>query len=100
MRANRGNTKNYINHDLKEKQCGECKEIKKFTHFSFQTKGYLQTNCKPCRSKIKVRKDLETRANTHPNLFLNCGNEDCDHIWLRSRGNKCLKCTTEGVDYI
>lgn len=98
--TNRGNSKYYINYDKKERECGNCHKILKFSHFSIATKHYLQTYCKPCRSKIKVRRDLESRANSYPNLFYNCSNENCDHIWMKKRGEKCLKCNQQGEQYV
>lgn len=79
----------YINNEKKERECGDCHEIKPFLEFTIVA-GRPVTYCKRCRAKSNFNRDQEGRMTANPDKFIQC--ENC--LYIRSVRNikECPKC--------
>lgn len=87
-----GNQKYYISYINRERQCGNCFDVKPFDAFTLEKNGRPKTNCNECRSKIISRKVLENKLVMFPNLYKEC--DKCDHIYNKCH-TECLRCSKE-----
>lgn len=51
------------------------------------------SRCKDCRSKIVARGQLERKLEALPHLYVECPNEECDHIYNKCH-EQCKRCGT------
>ena len=89
--------------DGKNKECGNCGEIKPTTEFHptvtadpsrAPISSDFRTHCKPCRSAITYRQQMEKKLKAYPNSFWECPGDDCIRI-NRIQVLNCLSCGGE-----
>ena len=85
------NTKYFIDHEKKVRECGTCREILPFSAFS--PNGEIpKSHCKKCRASRLSHRYKEQKFERWPHLYFKCVNEDCNNIWSKSRGKVCPWC--------
>lgn len=55
--------------------------------------GDWHSRCKDCRSKIVGRAALEKKLELFPHLYVECSNDECDHIYNKCH-EACRRCGT------
>lgn len=82
-------SKYYIDHEKKERECGNCFKVLSFDLFYKTKYGNPQSYCKKCSFQIQRTRMFEKKLERHPDIFVEC--DVCDKIYRKEGTHKCLE---------